>query len=538
MAKRGVAYIRVSSSTQAKEGVSLEIQAAKTVEKLRELGCTDIKVFEDAGKSARTIEGRDEFIKAMDYASKHQVDYFCAYDTSRLARNAEDAQKILKKLVMRAVRLVFVTTEIENTPEGRFMFGVMSSLDEYSSAKQGARIKEALGSQKEQGIFPHCAPPGYDNIRINGRAGIILNTKYAPILQDALIKFKNRQIETQIDFTKYLQRMGFQHKWRKSDSTKLPHQLAQRILRNPFYAGYFYMPDGRLRQHVYETLISYDDYLKIQSILDGKSTPVVNYQTERGEFPLRKLVTCSECGKPMRGYFSKGRNKRYPYYDCMTKGCGNRLNPEIVHNQLNILMSGLNHSPDITKLFREVMLRTLRNNAQQQIKIQKVKEKELVGLRNTQEQALSALTDPLLTSNADLKTALMRKYSDISFKVTELENIVNSSNGENNYEPMIKKAVNYLQKPTTMWQELDVKSRRKYLKWLIPGKIEFHPKTGLRTAGFNTTYSLIQSLNEGKNIDVEMEYPFANQIVSELSQLVTTFGIAENQVQVPARFYL
>jgi site-specific DNA recombinase len=39
---------------------------------------------------------------------------------------------------------------------------------------------------------------------------------------------------------------------------------------------------------------------------------------------LRGFVTCGGCGKALTAYWAKGRNKRYPYYECFNKGCDQR----------------------------------------------------------------------------------------------------------------------------------------------------------------------------------------------------------------------
>jgi hypothetical protein len=42
------------------------------------------------------------------------------------------------------------------------------------------------------------------------------------------------------------------------------------------------------------------------------------------DFPLRGYVACDCCGHPMTAYWAKGRNKRYPYCECIQKGCDAR----------------------------------------------------------------------------------------------------------------------------------------------------------------------------------------------------------------------
>ena len=127
----GVGYIRVSTQKQADEGVSLKVQRREVEKKLSDLGCTEIITFEDEGKSAKTIVGRDGFQDAINSAIKAKAKFFCTYDTSRFARNTEDAVKFLNALRKNGTELICVTTRFEDTPEGRLAFRMLSSIDEY-----------------------------------------------------------------------------------------------------------------------------------------------------------------------------------------------------------------------------------------------------------------------------------------------------------------------------------------------------------------------------------------------------------------------
>lgn len=39
------------------------------------------------------------------------------------------------------------------------------------------------------------------------------------------------------------------------------------------------------------------------------------------DFPLRGFVLCNDCSKPLTSCWSQGKNQKYPYYLCATKGC-------------------------------------------------------------------------------------------------------------------------------------------------------------------------------------------------------------------------
>lgn len=145
--KIGVGYLRVSTKKQADEGVSLEVQEREVRNKLKDLHCTVIKIYKDEGKSGKSIEGRDDFQKAVKYAIEQKAALFCTYDTSRFARNTEEAIFVLKQLRKNEVELVCVTAKFDDTPEGKLIFRVMASIDEYYSDVNGSKIKKSLAEQ-------------------------------------------------------------------------------------------------------------------------------------------------------------------------------------------------------------------------------------------------------------------------------------------------------------------------------------------------------------------------------------------------------
>jgi hypothetical protein len=68
-----------------------------------------------------------------------------------------------------------------------------------------------------------------------------------------------------------------------------------------------------------EALATYSD--RLQAVLAGRKPPVVVRRKLNPEFPLRRLVRCEVCGRPLTGAFCQGRTKRYPRYWCPKKGC-------------------------------------------------------------------------------------------------------------------------------------------------------------------------------------------------------------------------
>jgi hypothetical protein len=55
---------------------------------------------------------------------------------------------------------------------------------------------------------------------------------------------------------------------------------------------------------------------RVQSIVQGRVQVSGPRQRSRPDFPLKGLVRCEECGRPLTASWSKGRNGRYAYYHC------------------------------------------------------------------------------------------------------------------------------------------------------------------------------------------------------------------------------
>ena len=99
-------------------------------------------------------------------------------------------------------------------------------------------------------------------------------------------------------------------------------QRIRELLTNPLYAGYYeYRPwDIPLTKGLHPALISWKTHQRILERLAGRAVAPVRSDAAE-DFPLRGFVTCGCCGHPMTAYWAKGRNRRYPYYECFQKGC-------------------------------------------------------------------------------------------------------------------------------------------------------------------------------------------------------------------------
>ena len=158
-----VGYIRVSTTTQVEEGVSLEAQRAK-VASYADLHSLDlVEVFADEGISGKRADNRPGLQSALEAACKCRG-VLVVYSLSRLARSTRDAIEIVDQLEKCKADLALIDDKIDTTSGmGRFVFRLMASLGELERDQVSERTTVSMGHMRQQGrrISRHI-PYGYE----------------------------------------------------------------------------------------------------------------------------------------------------------------------------------------------------------------------------------------------------------------------------------------------------------------------------------------------------------------------------------------
>jgi DNA invertase Pin-like site-specific DNA recombinase len=179
--QKAIGYIRVSTQGQADEGVSLEAQRAK-IEAWCNLNDAElVAVFEDAGVSGASMNGRDGLHAALKATSKGMA--LVCYSISRIARSTRDMLEIAERLNARGSDLVSVTEKIDTTTAaGRMVFKMLAVLADFERDQIGERTKMALAHKRNMGEVYAATPFGFD--AIDGR--LVEVKKEAMVIADIL----------------------------------------------------------------------------------------------------------------------------------------------------------------------------------------------------------------------------------------------------------------------------------------------------------------------------------------------------------------
>ena len=312
--KRAVLYCRVSTKEQVEEGNSLVTQERICREYASKNGYDIAEVFIEQGESAKTAD-RTELKKLKAFCSdkKNGVAIVIVYKLDRISRNTDDYSQIRLFLKHYGVEIKSTSEHFENTPVGRFLENTMANIAQFDN---DIRTERSIGGMKEamcEGRYVWMAPVGYDNVKVAGKSTIAINPISGPLVQKmfALVASNSRPID---EIGKEITKEGLVNKSGKPFCKAYFYYL----LTNKLYTGWI-LKFGEKHRGTFEPLISEDLFEQVQRVLKHKGVKHAQHLTDNPDFSLRRFVKNVE-GRKLTGSWSKGRNKKYPFYHFPGKG--------------------------------------------------------------------------------------------------------------------------------------------------------------------------------------------------------------------------
>ena len=248
LTKRAVAYMRVSTTEQTKtaaddKGYSIHGQEEACQRKAAELGAEIVDAYVERAESAKTAD-RPELQRMLHrIRTKRDVDYLILYKVDRFARNRIEDGAMLAELMEYGVTLISATENIDDTPEGRMMHGILATFAEYEIAKGSVRSKLAMYQKAKMGGTPGRAPIGYLNVGAMSPDGfeyrtVVVDEERAPHIQWAFRTYATGQysLDELVDMLEARGLLCKPHK-RGADAVPIQEGALNSILRNEYYLG-------------------------------------------------------------------------------------------------------------------------------------------------------------------------------------------------------------------------------------------------------------------------------------------------------------
>lgn len=148
---QAIGYVRVSTTGQAVDGVSLEAQRARIEAYCTLNGLTLVNVFVDAGLSGKRADNRPELQNALAAVCEASGVLVC-YSLSRLARSTKDTIAISERLDKAGADLVSLSEKIDTTSAaGKMVFRMLAVMAEFERDVISERTTTAMSHKRSQG---------------------------------------------------------------------------------------------------------------------------------------------------------------------------------------------------------------------------------------------------------------------------------------------------------------------------------------------------------------------------------------------------
>jgi site-specific DNA recombinase len=370
-----VLYARVSTEEQAEKfGLSTQLYELREYAKRKGYLTRPDWEFIDDGYSGADL-GRPALTRLRDLARLGQVGVVLVYDPDRLARKLAHQIILAEELEQLRVRLEFITTPTEDTPEGRMFFNLKGIFAEYEKEKIRERTLRGRRQKARQGfIVGGRTPYGYRYLgKAEGEGGRyvvkeeearVVRLIYEWLVNDGL---SIRGIVSRLNELGFRPQRGM--RWGKSS--------VHRILDNPAYTGKTYY---NRRERTYPQKPRTQDphrrnkktalrarpatewiAISVPAIVDAalfnlaarqlqRNAEILSGRNTHNFYLLRGLLRCKVCGRKFMGLPSHGKR----YYRC--QGRDRLFEPDRCR-------VGLLHADSIERFIWETVVRVLENPA-------------------------------------------------------------------------------------------------------------------------------------------------------------------------------
>ena len=493
--RRAVSYLRVSTREQARrggreEGFSIPAQRAANKRKAMSIGAIVSKEFTEGGVSATTT--RRPALQAMlryleeEARAGRPVDYVIVHKLDRLVRNRYDDTTLGKRFDELGVRLGSTSENIDQTPGGLLVHGIMASIAEFYSKNLSNEVKKGMAEKVRNGGCIGRAPLGYRNVITtkNGQEAriVVVDEVRGPLVAWAFKAYASGEWT--------LRRLAEELTLRgltTVPTASLPEkpvtvQVLSKVLHNPFYVGEV-VYQGVHYAGSHEPLVDRATYETVQTLL---ATRVNGERTVKHAHYLKSTIYCGICGSRLIVTNVKPRGVVYEYFVCL--GRHSKKQPQCLFRAT--LAEQI--EDEIVRLYDRVALRpgqraVLEPALQRQLAMLVAESTQRLTEAKTVRRRLERERDKLLQAHyADAipLDVLKREQSRISRELRGVERQMTGLEGEmTERQALVGQALDIAQHMATAYRQAPEHIRR-MLNHVLFDKVYITPddETGLLTA--------------------------------------------------------
>lgn len=520
-------YCRVSSERQVNEGHGLDSQEKRCRDYAIGKGYKVVGIFRDEGKSGGLFErpAMKELLSELEKYIHEPTNTIVVFDDlKRFARDTQVHFQLKKEIYGRNGSVESPNFKFEDTPEGKFVETVLAAQAELERNQNRKQVIQKQKARLELGYWSFCPPLGLVSKKdqLHGKL-LVSNEPYAGIYRQAIELFADESLLTIDDVKQFIN-----NKFELTGTKKrLSFNGARLVLTQILYAGYIeYKPweVSRTKGH-HEGLVSIETFDKVQERLSGNKKHGVR-KDYHPDFPLRQLILCSKCNKPLTGSWNKGRNKRYANYTCKTKGCSYRYKSihadDVVTNFENLLTVSkpTNSAVDLAKAVLDDVWMQRRASSNEIIEANTSKLIEI-------DKSLEKLKMRLVKTSDDFVSVYEGEIKKLIIEKESLEKIKVSEYSDSEFGTAKDLVLETLKNPMMLWGSDNGEDKRTIFNMYFGRKLIYDKDSGFGTADLDPVIGLITSPTASTNQLVEMVgiEPTSEKLKTKLLQAYLIYNI-------------
>lgn len=525
--RRGLAYSRVSSSGQRADAQELRCKSY-----LEAANVPFERNFTDTYTGGGDFMNRPAMRELLAYidAAPHLRFVVVFDDLKRFARDVEFHIKLRREFQSRDVVLACLNYNFDDSPEGEFIERVLAAQNELERKQNRRQVIQKMSARLARGYWTFNRKFGYRRILDPRHGKIFVPDATGALLREALVGFASGRFVRRIDVYRFLLGRGC---WKGRSPDKY-YDRVDALLQDPFYCGDIeYLPwgiDRRAGQH--EPLISRKAFEQIQARLVGLEAGASLRRDVRDDFPLRGLLLCDACHRPLTGSYSRARNgDRHPYYHCFNQKCalkGRTLRRADVEREFKELLADAACPPLLLPVLDLAFERACELEVitlSRRWKTCKAEEARLrTAIANVVERAAT-------TPSQSVREAYEVEIERLSAALRALDQMPEKPDLGLPVRTASKLVNRLFNQPLETWNRLNTIEQRRLFTFLFQGGVPYSRTKGLRTAKQQSYAWQFQRLvtSQLRSVDPASETPnrgrpcAQDEQLAELSQYLTRF---------------
>jgi site-specific DNA recombinase len=320
-------YTRVSTFDQNEDGLSLDVQKTKILEKIEAMGGELAEeIFVDGGRSGTNMN-RPGLTALLSRCTKGDITHLVVQDTSRISRDTKDYLSITALLKSKNIEIVALSgmQTFGDDPYSQFLDEVIAAVNALHPRVSGFKARQTAVEKFKAGHYPSWAPVGYKNTknpnptsRLDQRI-VAPDKDKAPFIKQAFKMYATGE-HTIFSIKNYLHNNGVRG---QQSGRPLQYSLVHNILRNPFYWGWMRW-GGMEAMGKHKPIIDKKTFDAVQYILSKRGEN--GTRVRKHNFLLRGVIFCNLCGKRYTAEWHYNEQKlakrggKIGYYHCSQVG--------------------------------------------------------------------------------------------------------------------------------------------------------------------------------------------------------------------------